>query len=138
MPRTTPATCIVSTRSNASEDARRDFDHFDEDEELSRLREAMRQGQWRVVAELASNLDEHLSRGGSLPVAWLGPTCMQEPGDLNARREDSLESATRMSRQQRQDAIRGYVEVLSEPPPRGLIADRLSRQHRMRNRRRDE
>ena len=108
-------TKIVSTRSNASEDARRDFDHFDVDEELSRLREAMRQGQWRIAAELASNLDQFLSCGGSLPVAWLGPTCMQEPGDLKARRKDSLESAAKMSRQQRQDAIWGYVEVLPDP-----------------------
>jgi hypothetical protein len=109
---------IVSTRSNASEDARRDFDHFDENEELSRLREAMRRGQWRVATELASNLDAHLSRGGSLPVAWLGPTCMQEPGNLDARREDSLENAAKMSQQQRQDAIWGYVEVLPESEAR--------------------
>jgi hypothetical protein len=82
---------------------------------------------WRVVAELASNLDQFLSCGGSLPVAWLGPTCMQEPSDLEARRRDSLESAAKMSRQQRQDAIWGYVEVLPEPPPQRLIADRLFR-----------
>lgn len=111
-------TKIVSTRSNTSTDARRDFDHFDVDEELCRLRKAMRQGQWRVAAELVSNLDEHLSRGGSLPVAWLGPTCMQESGDLKVRHEESLESAARMSRQQRQNMIWGYVEVLPDPEAR--------------------
>jgi hypothetical protein len=104
-------TKIVSTRSSINADARRDFDNFDIDEELSRLRKAMRRGQWRVVAELAANLDQYLSCGGSFPVAWLWPTCMQAPDDFRARHEESLERASKMSRQQRQDAIWGYVEV---------------------------
>lgn len=102
---------IVSTRSNKNKDARRDFDGFDVDEELRRLREALRGGQWRCAAELASNLDEHLSRGGPLPVAWLGPTCMQEPGDIEAHFQESTAVAVKMSPQDRQEVIWGYVAV---------------------------
>jgi hypothetical protein len=43
-------------------------------------------GQWRIAAELSANIDEHLSRGGALPVAWLGPDCMQGSDDRQARR----------------------------------------------------
>lgn len=68
---------LTSTRSNANEDAHRDFDDFDQDEELQRFREAVRSGQWRTAAILAANLDESLSRGGSLPAAWIGPRCME-------------------------------------------------------------
>lgn len=96
---------IKSTRSNANEDARRDFDDFDVDEELRRFRSALRQGQWGAVAELAANLDEYLSRGGSLPVAWLGPTCMQDQDDHEERLRASMEAAAKMSAQDRQDAI---------------------------------
>ena len=106
---------ITSTRSNASVDARRDFDGFAVDEELSRLRCALLAGRWRVVAELAANLDEHLCRGGALPVAWLGPACMQASGDLESRLRLSVEAAARMSQEQRQDAVTGYVAVT--PPP---------------------
>jgi hypothetical protein len=102
---------IMSTRSNKSEDARRDFDGFDVDEELRRFRSALRQGQWRAAAELAANLDEHLCRGGSLPVAWLGPTCMQDQTDHEARLQSSMEVAAKMSRPDRDAAIWGYVNV---------------------------
>jgi len=105
---------ITSTRSNASDDARRDFDGFDVDEELRRLRKALRQAQWRSVAELAANLDEHLSRGGSLPVAWLGPVCMQGALDSEARRGDAMDRAAKMSPKCRQDEIVGYVPVPPE------------------------
>lgn len=106
-----PSNAIVSTRSAANEDARRDFDGFDVDEELRRLRRALRDRQWRTAAELAANLDEHLCRGGSLPVAWLGPACMQETGDLHARLRSSIEAAAKMSSQERQDTRTGYVAV---------------------------
>lgn len=106
---------IVSTRSNTNEDARRDFDDFDVDEELARLRRALRNGQWRVAAELTANLDEHLSRGGSLPVAWLGPTCMQEQADLAARLAASMEVATKMTATERRAALNGYVAVAPAP-----------------------
>lgn len=102
---------IISTRSNKSADARRDFDGFDVDEELRRLREALRAGQWRIAAELSANLDEHLSRGGPLPVAWLGPTCMQDEGDLDARHSATAEKAAALSDEQRNDTIWGYVSV---------------------------
>lgn len=103
---------ITSTRSRASKDARRDFDGFDVDEELVRFRKALRTGQWGVAAELAANLDEHLCRGGALPVAWLGPTCMQDQLDVEARLRSSLEVVAKMSPEQRQEAIEGYVSVL--------------------------
>jgi hypothetical protein len=102
---------ITSTRSNKNEDARRDFDDFDVDEELRRLREALRDEQWHSVAELAANLDEHLSRGGSLPVAWLGPSCMQNWDDHSERLRFSMEAAAKMSPEERHEAVDGYVEV---------------------------
>jgi len=105
---------IVSTRSNTNEDARRDFDGFDIDEELRRLRLALRDGRWRVAAELAANLDEHLCRGGSLPVAWLGPSCMQGDADRTARLRDTAETAAKMTSDDRRDAA-GYVAVAPEP-----------------------
>lgn len=98
----------ASTRSRKSEDARRDFDGFDVDEELRRLRHAMRDAQWRSVAELASNVDEHLCRGGSLPVAWLGPSCMQDPDD---RTSSSVSRWEKMTQEERQEAAGGYVAV---------------------------
>lgn len=104
----------TSTRSNASEDARRDFDGFDVDEELARLREALRRKRWRSAAEFAANLDEHLSRGGDLPVAWLVPACLQESVDLEDRRRESADRAAKMSTQERDDAIWGYVSVPPE------------------------
>lgn len=106
---------IVSTRSNESEDARRDFDGFSVDEELQRLRLALRDGQWRAAGELAANLDEHLSRGGSLPVAWLGPACMQEGADLAARLRPTAEAAAKLSPQARRAAVEMYVAI--GPPP---------------------
>ena len=106
---------IVSTRSNVNEDARRDFDGFDADEELSRLRRALRDGTWRVAAELMANLDEHLCRGGSLPVAWLGPACMQEDADLEARLQSTRAAAARMAWEDRQEALGGYVAVPPAP-----------------------
>jgi hypothetical protein len=111
---------ITSTRSNESADARRDFDGFDADEELRRLRSALRDGEWRIVAELAANLDEHLCRGGSFPVAWFGPFCMQEESalaacDLAARLASSAEVAAKMSRQARREATAGYVALPPAP-----------------------
>ena len=105
----------VSTRSNSGEDARRDFDGFDVDEELRRLRLAMRDAQWRSAAELTSNIDEYLCRGGSLPVAWLGPTCMQDPDDLEARHQATLEAAKKMSAVARRKALGGSVAVRPLP-----------------------
>ncbi len=110
-----PPATIVSTRSNANEDARRDFDDFDVDEELLRLRVALQDGQWRIAAELTANLDEYLCRGGSLPVAWLGPTCMQDQADHAVRHQSSAEAAAKMSQEERREAIEGYVAVA--PPP---------------------
>ena len=104
----------MSTRSNAGKDARRDFDGFDEDEELSLLRRALRDGKWRIAAELISNLDEHLCRGGSLPVGWLGPACMQEAGDLESRHDDTAKRAEMMTRAERQ-AASDFVRIDPEP-----------------------
>lgn len=100
---------IISTRSRQNPDAARDFDGFDVDEELRRFRDAVRTDQPQVAIELAANIDEHLSRGGSLPVAWLGPACMQEEADRAHRHEDAVERMTKMSPQERDAAISGYV-----------------------------
>lgn len=100
-----PRKPIVSTRSNASADARRDFDDFDVDEELARFRAACRARDWRMAAELASNLDEHLARGGSLPVGWLGPLCMQESSDLRTRHRETAARAAKMDAMQRHRAL---------------------------------
>lgn len=105
----------VSTRSSASEDARRDFDGFDVDEELRRLRFAMRDAQWRSAAELTSNIDEHLCRGGSFPVAWLGPSCMQDASDLNERIQSSLTTLRGMSPSVLKAMLGGRVAVRPLP-----------------------
>lgn len=78
-------TMITSTRSNKNADARRDFDGFNVDEELRRFREVSHLKQWEIAAELAGNLDEHMSRGGNLPKEWLGPECMQTIDDFKVR-----------------------------------------------------
>lgn len=105
---------ITSTRSNKSVDARRDFDGFNVDKELDLMREAMWQGEWRKAAELASNLDEHLSRGGSLPVAWLGPSCMQTDPDLEERHARTITRARALLPQERVNATGNYVAVPPE------------------------
>ena len=75
---------LRSTRSNANEDARRDFDDFDVNEELCRARRALREvskGEdaerspgtlLAFAAECFLNIDEWLCRGGELPSAWQG------------------------------------------------------------------
>lgn len=92
---------ITSTRSNANKDAHRDFDDFDQDEGLQRFREAVRSGQWRAAAILATNLDESLSRGGSLPAAWIGPRCM----------EREIERRSSMSASDIDRVVGGYVRT---------------------------
>jgi hypothetical protein len=99
---------IRSTRSNKNPDARQDFDGFDVDEELRRFRAAARGGQLQVAVELAANIDEHLSRGGDLPVAWLGPACLQEDADHAERYQEAIQRAARMSAAEREEAIWGY------------------------------
>jgi len=75
---------LKSTRSNANEDARRDFDDFDVNEELCRARRALHEvdkgedaerspdALHSFAAECFLNIDEWLSRGGDLPSAWQG------------------------------------------------------------------
>jgi len=75
---------LKSTRSNANEDARRDFDDFDVNEELCRARRALHEvdkgedterspdALHSFAAECFLNIDEWLSRGGDLPSAWRG------------------------------------------------------------------
>lgn len=72
---------LESTRSRKSEDAHRDFDDFDVDEELARMRRASRLIRMSTYAETTRqataficeamvNIDEWIVRGGNLPAAW--------------------------------------------------------------------
>lgn len=106
---------ISSTRANNGPDARRDFEGFDVDEELKRFREALVVKDYRVASELAANIDEYLSRGGSVPVGWLGPTCVQDPSDHEARHDDAQARAGRMTKFRRLEAVSGFVAVRPEP-----------------------
>ena len=74
---------LKSTRaSKEDEDAHRDMDGFDVDEELARLRRAIKEAEtvtpgdnpalYRFIAEAFANIDEHLIRLGSTPHGWLG------------------------------------------------------------------
>jgi len=102
---------VISTRSSESADAHRDFDNFDVDEELRRFRVALRQEDWRAASELAANIDESLSRGGDIPVAWLGPTCMQEETDIAERLASVRGRAEAMTMDGRLSAVGGYVKI---------------------------
>lgn len=84
---------IESTRSSRSLDAYRDMDGFDVDEELRRYRIAVRMGFADVALKLMANIDESMTRGGPLPIAWLGPPCMRAKRDLAARVSEALERA---------------------------------------------
>ncbi len=71
---------LQTTRSGQSEDAHRDMDNFDVDDELARLRRAVKEAKtvspkqspelYRFIAEAFGNIDESLRRLGSLPEAW--------------------------------------------------------------------
>ncbi len=71
---------LKTTRSDQSEDAHRDMDGFDKDEELARLRRAVKETEtvspeenpelYRFIAEAFGNIDETLCRLGPLPKAW--------------------------------------------------------------------
>jgi hypothetical protein len=100
---------LKSTRSNRNADARRDFDGFDVDEELVRFRFALKQGDWRAAAELAANIDEHLSRSGPLPVAWLGLPC--EYSSIGSRIRGALDRAKMMKSDQVNEVVGGYVDI---------------------------
>lgn len=73
---------LQTTRSHLSEDAHRDMDGFDENEELARLRRAVKETErvspeenpdlYRFIAEAFGNIDENLRRLGPLPEAWKG------------------------------------------------------------------
>jgi len=78
---------MISTRSKKSEDAHRDFDGFDVDEELARFRAAVSRGDVTNAVELAKNIDENLSRGGPIPVAWLGVGCETMADHLDRLRD---------------------------------------------------
>lgn len=73
---------LKTTRSNASGDAHRDMDGFDQDEELARLRRAVEETKsvsptenpalYQFIVETFGNIDEQLQRLGPLPHAWVG------------------------------------------------------------------
>jgi len=79
-------TPVASTRKGApGTDAHRDFDGFDPGEELRRFRLAVELNQFKIASVLAFNLDEHMTRGGSPPIDWLGPSCMRTKEDRDHR-----------------------------------------------------
>jgi hypothetical protein len=65
---------LASTRSHADDDAHRDFDQFDVNEELARVRRALHEeatpAVTNFIATAFSNIDEWIVRGGPLPKAW--------------------------------------------------------------------
>jgi len=75
---------LQTTRSCEGADAHRDMGGFDVDEELARLRRAVRETEhvspeespelYRFVTEAFGNVDEHLRRLGSLPETWCSGT----------------------------------------------------------------
>jgi hypothetical protein len=95
---------LESTRSKDGPDAHRDMDHFDEDEELARLRRAIFEMKkamspkgkahghtaWtelpklpvmatlRFICEAFDNIDETLERLGPLPRAWRGSSTLKK------------------------------------------------------------
>lgn len=90
--RDTGTTLLRSTRSCEGEDARRDFDRFNPDEELRRMRAAIRESAdakattgdrrdaMRLAVEVAMNLDEWLTRAGRLPKVWESSHLPHVPG----------------------------------------------------------
>ena len=80
---------LETTRSSRSEDAHRDMDGFDVDEDLARLRRAVREAEgsspkenpelYGFIAEAFGNIDESLRRLGSLPEAWTGTGAGSDP-----------------------------------------------------------
>jgi len=83
---------LKSTRSREDNDAHRDMDLFDENVELRLFREAVRAKQWKKAAEFAANIDEHMTREGPIPMAWL--SC-EEFARLKASKSPMTETATR-------------------------------------------
>jgi hypothetical protein len=82
---------ITTTRLGVmGSDAWRDMDGFDADEEHRRFRLALKTGQFQTAAHLAANLDELMQRGGSPPVAWLGPPCMRTAEDREQAHADAV------------------------------------------------
>lgn len=62
---------LMSTRPPVENaDAHRDFDHFNVDEELRTMRLAIERSIYPLTSGVFKNIDEWLSRGGKLPMAW--------------------------------------------------------------------
>lgn len=82
---------LTSTRSTADEDAHRDYDGYDIEEDLARIRLAVKEitesprsfssygPSLRFLVEAFENLDEYLVRGGPLPKSW-AVRMQDEPG----------------------------------------------------------
>jgi hypothetical protein len=71
---------LDTTRSHENPDAHRDMDGFDVNEELARLRRAVKEVEtaapgenlelYKFIVEAFSNIDESLRREGDLPRPW--------------------------------------------------------------------
>lgn len=75
---------LQTTRSGQSEGAYRDMDNFDVDDELARLRRAVKETEnvcpeenpelYRFIANAFANIDESIRRLGAMPEVWGGGT----------------------------------------------------------------
>ncbi len=119
----------MTTRSSSSRDGHRDFDGFDVELELQRLRAnldtADDKKQQRGIRDLAlvtsataaRNIDEWMCRGGSMPFAWRAARAEAEA----ERRERDPNPSKRISKAKAGRALRtaktllkGYAEQLSD------------------------
>jgi hypothetical protein len=122
------------TRSHAGEDAHRDFDGWDIDEELARLRVALQAVKgWNIrfaehlafVLEAIENIDEHLTRSGGrgLPKAWswnlVGPA-LDAPAPIDGPPLD-LPDFEEVGPAEG-DGFRGMFSFLNDAGRRGLKA----------------
>jgi hypothetical protein len=100
-----------STRSSVDDDSRRDFDGFDETEELRRLRVAIATGgpsALRFAAEAFRNIDEWLDRGGTLPEQWwrAGTARPNDPGGIKTLAQEEVNRAYRRRRRSKRRLAR--------------------------------
>ena len=113
---------LNTTRSHESKDAHRDMDDFDEDEELARLRRAVKETEtvspeenpelYRFIVEAFGNIDEGLRRLGPLPKAWRGAALEDLEEDDETQVDLNAEELSTVMRKK----LRG-VRIPDDPTP---------------------